>query len=284
MRQARIRHGLHIPNFGRAAHPKTLARLASEAEKHGWDGFFLWDHLVEWDKRIPIYDTYTSLAAVSVNTDRMRIGTSLTPVPRHKPWAIARQAVALDELSDGRLILSVGLGAKESCDYERFGETAENKVLAEKLDESLAVINGLWTGRPFGFNGKHYRMGKSVFLPTPRQKPRIPIWVGGFWPRKGPFERAAKWDGVLPLREPGELLEPQELKEITGFIKKHRTSRAPFNVANIGWTTGTDRKKDALKVGSYVEAGMTWRLEGLYGNQDSSKAILKRIRQGPPTI
>src|SRR6266571_2777718 len=240
----KLKHGLYIPNFGKASDPKTLVHAAIQAEKHGWDGFFLWDHLVEWEKRVPISDSFTALAAMAVKTGRIRIGTTLTPLPRLKPWIAARQTATLDQLSDGRLVLGVGLGAKESCDYPRFGESADNRVLAEKLDESLEIITRLWTGKPFSHKGKHYKLGKTVFLPTPKQKPRIPIWVGGFWPRKGPFNRAAKWDGTIPLVAPERLPGPDDLKQILAYIKEHRIATAPFDLVNIGWTSGTNRARD----------------------------------------
>jgi len=239
---------------------------------------------VEWGKHVPIFDAFTSLAAIALRTSRIRLGTTVTPLPRLKPWEVARQTVALDHLSHGRFTLGVGLGVKESCDYENFGETAENKILAEKLNESLDIITGLWSGRPFSYEGKHYHIGKTTFLPTPIQKPRIPIWVGGFWPRKAPFRRAAKWDGVVPLKLPEELLEPADLREITGYFNEHRTTKSSFDFAIIGWTTGKNRQSNREKVAPFIEAGMTWWLESLYTKRDSPVEMRRRIRLGPPRM
>lgn len=255
--------------------------MAVEAERSAWDGFFLWDHLVEWDKRLPLSDSLTTLAGIAGRTKKIRIGTTLSPIPRYKPWAIARQITTLDHMSNGRMILSVGLGAVESCDYARFGEDPDNKVLAEKLDESLKIMTGLWSGKKFDFKGKHYRIRPTVFLPTPKQRPRIPIWIGGFWPRKGPFIRAAKWDGVLPLRVPEKLPQPDDLREIIQFIEKRRKDRGRFDVATIGWTTG-NRTRDQEKIERYMKAGTTWWLESLYTKRDSPEGMRSRIRQGPP--
>ena len=281
-RPDRVKFGLYVPNFGKSSHPLILTEMAVDAEKSGWDGFFLWDHLVEWDKMLPLSDSLTALAAIAVKTKKIRIGTTLSPLPRYKPWTLARQTATLDQLSNGRLILSVGLGAIESCDYVRFGEDPNNIVLAEKLDESLQIITGLWTGKRFSFQGKHYSVGPSIFLPTPKQRPRIPIWVGGSWPRQRPFKRAARWDGVLPLRLPEGLPKPSDLREIAAFIKKHRSATGSFDIVNIGWTTGVSQRKDAEKVASFIEAGMTWWLESLYTKRDSPERMRARIRQGPP--
>ena len=278
-----MKYGLYVPNFGKASGPRALAQTALEAEKNGWDGFFLWDHLVEWEKRVPISDAFIALAAIAMKTNRIRIGTTLTPLPRLKPWTAARQTATLDQLSNGRLVLGVGLGAKESCDYARFGESEDSKVLADKLDESLEIITGLWTGKPFSHRGLHFKIGKTVFLPTPKQKPRIPIWVGGFWPRKGPFNRASRWDGAIPLVAPEKLPEPKDIGEILAYVEERRASRGSFDLANIGWTTGVNRARDAEKVAAYEDAGVTWWLESLWTKRDSSEGMLKRIRQGPPT-
>jgi hypothetical protein len=279
-----VRFGLYVPNFGVCSNPLTLTEMAVRAEKAGWDGFFLWDHIVERDKRLPLTDSLTTLAAIAVKTKRIRIGTTLSPLPRYKPWAVARQTATLDHLSNGRFILSVGLGEEGTCAYSRFGEDSNNIVLAEKLDESLQIITGLWSGKKFSFRGKHYRVGPSVFLPGPKQRPRIPVWVGGFWPRQGPFKRAARWDGVLPLIVPGGLPKPRDLKEISTYIWNHRSDHSNFDIANIGWTSGTNKKRDAEKIAGFVEWGMTWWLESLYTKRDSPDAMRSRIENGPPRL
>jgi alkanesulfonate monooxygenase SsuD/methylene tetrahydromethanopterin reductase-like flavin-dependent oxidoreductase (luciferase family) len=282
-RKSGLHYGLYVPNFGTAAHPSLLAKAAMEAEKSGWDGFFLWDHLVEWNKPVPVYETFTSLAAIAANTNRIRIGTSISPLPKYKPWIITRKTVALDHLSDGRLTLGVGLGAAESTDYGRFGETPDNHVLAEKLDESLKIITGLWTGKPFSHRGKHFLIKKSVFRPSPLQKPRIPIWIGGSWPHKAPFRRAAKWDGTIPLRAPGRLAEPTDIKSVATYVQNHRSGKRDFDIASIGWTSGINRTKDREKVSRYVNAGTTWWLESLWTKRDKPAEMRGRVREGPPS-
>ena len=283
-RENRLRYGLYVPNFGRASYARILAELASDAEKSGWDGFFLWDHIVEWNRRVPLCDSFTALAAIALKTKRIRIGTTVTPLPRLRPWVVARQTASLDHLSNGRMILSVGLGTKESVDYERFGESAEQRVLAEKLDEALDIITGLWKGKPFSYEGKHFKVGETLFLPPTIQRPRVPIWVGGFWPRKAPFRRAARWDGVIPLRLPVRLLKPADLQEILTYVKGQRTSAGPFDAAVIGWTVSKHAEKNAEKLKPYLEAGMTWWLESLYTKRDSPEGMKARIRKGPPRI
>ena len=278
----KLRYGVYLPDFGKAASPRILVDLAEEAEDCGWDGFFLWDHMVEWNSHTPVYDAFTCLAAIATNTKRIRIGTAVTPIPSQKPWVIARQAITLDQLSNGRLILGAGLGDKESCDYERFGEPADNKVLAEKLDESLNIISGLWSGKPFRYAGKHYVLKNPVLLPNRIQKPRIPIWVAAHWPRKGPFKRAVKWNGVIPLRFPGNLLEPNELRIVVEYIRTLRGNADDFAVAIIG--SNMNQRKNPEKVERFANAGMTWWLENFYTKRNSPEFLKKLIRLGPPRI
>ncbi len=283
-RHSGLRYGLYVPNFGKAASPRALARVAQEAEASGWDGFFVWDHILEWDRPVAIFDSFTILAAISTSTERIRVGTTVTPLPRLKPWIVAKQVATLDHLSGGRMTLGVGLGGEESTDYARFGETADTRVLAEKLDESLEVITGLWSGRPFSFSGKHYSVKKTVFRPTPVQKPRVPIWVGGFWPRKGPFLRASRWEGVIPLVLPERLARPSEITDIARFVEEHRGGLSGFDIVEINWTTGRNRNANAAKVQPFVEAGITWWLESLYTMSDSPQRMLERVRRGPPAV
>jgi hypothetical protein len=280
-----IRFGLYLPDFGKESTPQTYVELAREAEKAGWDGFFLWDHLVEGYERVPLFDSFTLLAAIAQATRRIKIGTTVTPLPRSKPWNIARRVATLDNLSNGRVILGVGLGAEESVDYERFGEIADPRILAEKLDESLEIINGLWSGKPFSYEeGKHFRiLQKTTFLPPPVQKPRVPIWVAGTWPHKRPFRRAARWDGTIPLKGVSDLVEPSDLDSIVSFIRTHRDdSSEKFDIAVIGWTTGKNRVANSKKVSRYAKAGATWWLEGLYTHADSVDRMTQRIKLGPP--
>src|SRR6185295_20369401 len=129
------------------------------------------------------------LAAMAMRTTRVRIGTIITPVPRRRPWKLARETVTIDELSRGRLILGAGLGAAEfDGGFYKVGEAMDLKVRAQRLDEGLAVVAGLWSGKPFSFKGEHYNVDSMTMLPAPIQSPRIPVWVPGVWRRSKSME------------------------------------------------------------------------------------------------
>jgi alkanesulfonate monooxygenase SsuD/methylene tetrahydromethanopterin reductase-like flavin-dependent oxidoreductase (luciferase family) len=263
-----MQYALYLPNFGAEHSARGLANLAREAEEAGWDGFFLWDHIIYEAEGVPMVDVWVALTAIAMTTTRIRLGATVTPLPRRRPWKLARETVTLDHLSNGRLTLGVGLGVAE--DYATFGEDSDNKVRAAKLDEGLEILTGLWKGQPFEHHGQAYDIERITFQPPSLQQPRIPVWVGGWWPTKAPFRRAARWDGVIPLKQSGDnLLTPQDVMEVRDFIRGERTINEPFDIAIISWTDPSDPKAAIEKVASYAQAGTTWWLESLYMQQNS---------------
>ena len=198
-----MRYGIYVQNFGDYGDPHNLLTLAREAEDSGWDGFFLWDHLLLYrHSDIPFVDAWVALGAIAARTERLRLGPLITPAARRRPWKLTREAVSLDHLSHGRAILGVGLGAPPDAEFECFGEDSDDRVRARKLDEALEVIDGLWRGEDFSHQGEFYRVDNVKFVPRAIQSPRVPIWVAGFWPSKPPLRRAERWDGVFPLKRP----------------------------------------------------------------------------------
>ena len=212
------------PQFGAFADPRLLAQLAHEAEDAGWDAFFLWDHIqVGWPDAVA--DPWIALAAMAMATSRILIGPIVTPLYRRHPWKLARETVTLDHLSGGRVVLGVGLGDDVFGEIRTFDGPMDPRTRAAMLDESLAVLLGFWSAEKFSFEGKHYTIRDAQFLPAPLQKPRIPIWVAGTWPRKPPFRRAARFDGILPISGDIETqLTPSQVRDLVAFIKSVRTS------------------------------------------------------------
>ena len=265
-------HGIEFPAAGECGDPKTLAELARLAEEAGWDGVFLEDH-VDYHNDVyrsvpgaPTYDPWVALAAMAVQTEHVRLGTAITPLPRRRPWKLAREAVSLDHLSGGRLILGVGAGDVSDEGFTRFGEETDPKRRAESLDEGLEILSGLWSGRPFAYEGKHHSVEEVRFLPQPVQRPRIPIWVGGVWPRKGPLRRAGRWDGFIPYKrvENGgrqEDMTPDDVRRIRSAIGQQRGEPAPFDLVVGGEERREDWDEERSVIYALAEAGATWWLE-----------------------
>ena len=283
-----VRYGVHLQNSGDYGDAAVLARLARDAEMAGWDGFFIWDHILfDGQQPTPVVDPWVALTAVAVSTERVQLGPLVTPLARRRPWKLARETASLDRLSGGRLVLGVGLGDRVQEDFATFGEMVDARGRAERLDEGLDILVGLWSGKPFAYCGEHYRLATPAFLPTPVQAPRIPIWVGGEWPNKRPFRRAARWDGVFPSKEGvalDEMMTPDDLKEIVAYVKANRSRSEPFDVVIGGYTPGHDPVRGSQIVSAYREVGITWWLEGINSLRGPFPDMRERIRQGPPKL
>jgi alkanesulfonate monooxygenase SsuD/methylene tetrahydromethanopterin reductase-like flavin-dependent oxidoreductase (luciferase family) len=275
-----VKAGVILPTGG----PLEAAEIAREAEDAGWDGLFVFEPVWGWD-------AWVSLAAAATTTQRIRLGTMLSPISRMRPWKLAGEATSLDHLSGGRLILSVGLGAVDTG-FEAFGEVTDRRTRAELLDEGLDIVTGLWLGQPFTYEGKHYHVTESSFLPPPPplQLPRIPIWVVGAWGRERSMRRALRYDGLLPnvLGEDGmpREISPQDVREMAAYVQERRAETTPFDIVIEGETPGEEPQRVGDEVGPLAEAGMTWWLEARWSV--SSPTVLddfrRRVSQGPPRV
>lgn len=279
-----MKFALDVPNSGKYGDPSTLVDLAVIAEESGWDGFFVWDHLVSGG-RSQVADTWTVLAAIAATTSRLRIGPMITPLARRRPWVVARQAATLDRLSNGRLVLGAGLGQFSAKEFAAFGDEADPAVRGELLDESLAIISGLWSGEPFEFRGRHHRVRTTSFRPTPVQQPRIPIWIAGRWPNKAPLRRAAEWDGAFVIPEQAGLTDEMPTDataDMIDYVNARRAPGAPFDFAHAGFSSG-DRVADAAKVRQYGDVGVTWWLEHIFPSRMTPAKLRAFTAMGPPS-
>lgn len=285
-----MKFGIYLPNFGPYGDAKVLADLAQKSEKAGWDGFFIWDHIAGWN--LPMVDPWVALTAVALNTRRIRIGTAVTPIPRRRPWKVAREAVSIDHLSGGRLTLSVGIGGGPG-EWDHLGEEPDLKKRGAMLDEALDVLVGLWSGEPFSFEGAYYQIEKAHFTPKPLQQPRIPIWVGGNWPNKKPFRRAAKWDGAFPLIDVEENEEElAQLDELVRYLQQHRNDERPLDIVIMGVTPDPESQEGIELVKQRAARGATWWLESItpfrggkgYYDEWPVDLMRERILQGPPQV
>lgn len=264
---------------------RTIGDLTEQAEKAGWDGLFISDAMAIETKDFPafdFFDPWVGLAVMATRSERIRIGTMITPMARRRPWKLARETLSIDHLSNGRLILGVGLGAAEhDGGFFKVGEPMDIKVRAQKLDEGLAILTGLWTGKPFSFSGKHYQVQEMTMLPQTVQSPRIPIWVPGVWQKPKSMERALRWDGIIPQKHKSMTrMTASEIRELKQFVDEHRKQTSPFDIIAGGQTSGSNRKQAVKKVQPYLRAGATWWLESMM--TFSSDDLRARIKQGPP--
>ena len=274
-----MKYALDASTAGTYADARVLADLAAEAEEAGWDGFFVWDAVFARPPRLPMVDPWVALTAIAMQTEQIKIGAMVTPLARRRPWQVARETTSLDHLSRGRLIFGVGLGYQDR-DFSAFGEEADRRIRGEKLDEGLEVLTGLWRGGKVSFHGKHYQVDNVKFLPKPLQRPRIPVWVAGYWPNRRPFRRAARYDGLLPGKLNEQDLTFDELKACLGYVQEHRSGTGQFDVAIYGYTPPNARRAAKI-VRAWEEAGATWWREGIGDWRGDLKAVRAVIRRGP---
>jgi alkanesulfonate monooxygenase SsuD/methylene tetrahydromethanopterin reductase-like flavin-dependent oxidoreductase (luciferase family) len=279
-----LSYAVGVPVVGQFGDPARLVELAVAAEEHGWDGFFVWDHLLWHDASWDVADPVVVTAAVAARTRRIKIGILINVLARRRIGKVAKESVTIDRLSAGRLVVGAGLGSLPA-EFTAFGESADPRERAARLDESLLLLDALWSGQPVTMNGEYLTATDVTMLPRPVQQPRIPVWCGGQWPARAPFRRAARWDGVMPVHAGygiGETMPPDELAAIVRHTRGHRTQAGPFDVVLEGRTDGAAPGRGASYVSRYLDAGLTWWIEALGWWRGSTQDALARIRQGPP--
>jgi len=258
-----MRYGFVVP-WGDA---DAIGDLAATAEQAGWDGLFVWE---------PVWgvDAWIALGLAAVRTSRVRLGTLLTPPSRRRPWELASQVATVDRLSDGRVILSVGLGAVDSG-FAAFGEECDRRTRAELMDECLDIVTGLWAGQPFSYEGRHYRIEPTEFpaIGDTVQRPRVPIWCVGALGRPTSMRRALRWDGLLPQAPGGGQPTLQQVSEV-----REQIGDRPYDIVVEG--EGSEHSPAA-----WARAGATWWIESMWGAVNEVDAVLAaadRLEQGPP--
>jgi alkanesulfonate monooxygenase SsuD/methylene tetrahydromethanopterin reductase-like flavin-dependent oxidoreductase (luciferase family) len=266
MKEILMQYGLAITN---AIDARALVALAQEAEAAGWDGIFYWDSPDS-------SDAWVALTAAAMSTKRIKLGTMVTPLPQQLPWKVAGEAATLDQLSNGRVILPVGLGV---TDFERTGIPKDYKIRAKMLDEGLAIVQNMWHGEPFSYeDGKYYHIEPHISGEKPVQQPRIPIWVVG-GEKQTQLRRAARWDGAMIQGT------PEEIAARKNAIMQLREITTPLDIITEGSTPGDNPEQAASIVRAYAEAGLTWWNEAVWDTPWSTgglEGVRMRIKQGPP--
>ena len=271
---------------------REFTELAVVAERAGWDQVFTWEAV--WGQ-----DAWVTLGAAALATERIRLGTLLTPAARHRPWDLASRVASVDRLSDGRVTLGVGLGALHG-NWLAFEADEGRAVRARKLDEVLDIYAGLMGGQPFSYAGEHFSAAPVTELvpPPPVQTPHPPVWcVGLLVPggsRQRSLERAARWQGVFPavaggsLEDPGSHLTPQSLHELVEHIGTLRAdagqTMAGYDVVVEGDSHG-EFGTVRPPVEQWADAGATRWVESWWDLPDSPEGrveMRRRLELGPP--
>lgn len=284
-----MRYGICVPNLDEFVDARRVGDLAHRAERAGWDGFFVWDHVVfPFGGTHETADVWVLLTVVAMLTERISIGPLVTPVARRRPGTLARQTTSVDRLAGGRLVFGAGLGWTLPAEFGTWGESVEPREVARRLDEGLAVLAALWSGERVDFHGAWLTAVDVTFRPTPVRRPRPPVWIGCNWPNRLPLRRAAQWDGVVPqVINPVDgswQATPDVVTEILDIVGEQRGSAEAFDVVITGRTPAERPTAARQAVEPIAAAGATWWLEGFRPQPGQYAAALRRIEAGPPRV
>ena len=199
-----------------------------------------------------------------------------------RPGGVAQQVATIDLLSRGRVVVGAGLGSMPE-EFTAFGRTADDVERAKRLDETLEVVCDLWSGGPVRHHGTCAQIDTEGLLPTPAQRPRPPIWIGGRWPNRSPFRRAARYDGVMPTHadyDHSSFMTTTELAEIVRFVREHRENGS-IDVVMEGHSVDGGHLAELAR--DYERVGLTWWIEKLGWWRGERAAALARVVAGPPS-
>ena len=259
-----LSYGIFLPPFAEYAEPQRLVALAVSAEKAGWDGVFLWDHVLA-GSNLAVGDSFVMASAIAQATERVRLGMLVTPLARRRPWVFARQTATLDQLSGGRLIVGVGLGHDSRGELSSFtGEVLDPVERAQVLDESLRVLVKFWSGEPVDFEGERIKVHSAAFVPKPVQNP-LPIWVACRAPHRRPLARAARYQGCFPIFDSGDseipgLPEPAQVEAIRSELAD-KGAPPEIDIVCRGESESCPAEELLSRFTALEGAGMTWWLE-----------------------
>ncbi|WP_130336131.1 LLM class flavin-dependent oxidoreductase [Micromonospora kangleipakensis] len=279
-----MRHGLEICCGGPSVTASLLVELGELAERAGWDGLFFEDYLIYYDgDDPPTYDPWLLLTAIAGRTGHVRLGTTVTSLPRRRPAKLAREVLTLDHLSAGRATVAVGVGDPKDRGVAAFGEQTDLKTRAAMLDEGLDLLVGLLGGDRVAHRGAHYRADGVTMRPAPVQAPRVPVWVGGSTQAKAVLRRAARADGIVPYKltdtDGWSDLTPDEVHDLVTALPATRADGEPFDVAIGGRRRRPDERAERAYVGELAAAGATWWLEFIKAGDPA--AMRAAVARGP---
>ncbi|MFA9564409.1 MAG: LLM class flavin-dependent oxidoreductase [Acidimicrobiales bacterium] len=264
-----MRHALYLPPFGELADPAVLLTIAEDAEASGWDGIFLWDHILRRDtEHADVADVWVALSAMAARTERITLGPMVTPPVRRRPQVLARQAATLDHLSRGRLVLGLGLGVDTSRELSAFGEVTDGRARGQILDEAAELLCALWSGEPVDHHGPHFTAEGVAYLPRPYAGGRVPLWFAARAGARRPVRRAAGYDGLFPIE-----VDERGLRSMLDVVRAERGTLDGFDVAV---------RANELSLAEPEELGVTWSLTAFFPDHPLDE-ILAVSRAGPPT-
>jgi len=274
-----MKHGLFLPPFDGLADVERMADLAVLAEETGWDGFFVWDHLCYRAPVHDILDPYICLAVIAARTQRILLGPMVTPLIRCRPQVVARQAVALDRLSKGRLVMGFGIGDDyPGSELACFGELTDAVDRGRALDEGLAIFLGLVSGEEVNISGEFLTAREVAFQPRSYHPKGITVWIAGRWPNRAPIRRAARHQGMVII----QMTEPEQVGQLKTRLAQAGADFDCFDIVVWGQRDEQMEYRDDERYSQWTEAGVSWFLTGPGPFNLVYDEVREYVAGGPP--
>ena len=265
-----VRHALSLPPFGVLADPSALLEVSIAAEESGWDGLFLWDHLLRpAEQATALSDPWIMLAAIAMSTSRMRLGPMVTPIARRRPLKLAREIATLDLISKGRVTIGLGLGVDSGGELTKTNEELDPVVRGEMLDEGIDVLGQLLRGEHVEHRGKHFMVDGITLEPTGVQQPRVPFWLAARGAALKPVRRAARYEGLCPT-----VISPDRFSELVEVVAAERGDIDGFDFA-VMFTPD-------FPLSDYANRGATWSIHEAQPDYTIAEvlAVVARVGSG----
>jgi len=157
---------------------RALVDYGVHVEALGYDSVWVWDHiLLGVSPNFPVADSLTVLTGIAARTTRIKLGTGVLVLPLRNPVVLAKQLASMDQLSDGRLIMGLAAGWYKR-EFDAVGVRFDRR--GKIMDESLEILNRLWTEEKVDGDYTYHKLSAAVMYPKPVQQPRMPILIGGY--------------------------------------------------------------------------------------------------------
>ena len=262
-----VQHGIFVAPFGPFADPHRLMDLGRAVEESGWDGLYVWDHVLRPESN-EIIDTWVALAVLATATHKLRLGPMVTPVPRRRPIKLVREVLTVDLLSEGRLTLGVGSGTDTGGELARFDEVIDPRIRGRRLDEGLRIVAELLEGEFVVHFGEHFTVDGVSAEPRTVQRPRPPIWCAARGTAMKPVRRAARYEGMFPIE-----LNHDSFCRALDEIATVRGNLDGFDICLRTEFDGTPPP--------FVDEGATWLLRSFPAVTDPA-TVFDAVIHGPP--